>query len=285
MTNRIPQTVFNELGKGKLEKSRWSRESPGENVENTLYLVAWDFAEKCNGSDCALYDICVYKDNWKLKAKNQHKSGATDKCMMQQRYIRNVISAFMSVANKSQKEIDIGEDNVIKLGYELIPLYAQLFKFKCFEYTNKDVVYMTEKGTPKVHPVYKEIRETIKTIAGVWKDVVPRKDAKKADPKGVGDTAFIDAVYGGGEEAESKNGSGIDFEEVEEETDETGSGIDFDKHSDVPDKVQKRQKSRKSRRKKKTSGKKTRASKNVVKYDSRAKRSADDGENGSEENS
>lgn len=206
---RIPTSVQNHLGDAKLEKGNW----------NGLYLIAWDVAEICTQEDCPMYDRCVYKDQRHMRKKEQGKPGYTNKCLLQQRYLKNVLHA---VVETMMFKNDSSKEQVVRMGLHIIPLYAQLFKFKMWEYGHEELVYTSEKGTPKVHPVYKEIREIIKTIEGVWVKIGGnRKNAKRAGE--IGDTEFVDAMYEEIDENEApkqitSEGLGLDFDEGYEET-------------------------------------------------------------------
>lgn len=239
----LPGSVRNAFGEGKIEKGRWGR------GENSVYMVAWDFVEECTHEDCPLHGICHYVDSFYMRGNGVN--GGSNKCLMQQRYLKNVLHAVMDKIGDKKGEMN--QENVIKLGYHLMPMYAQLFKFKCFEYTKPKLVYTTEKGTPKVHPVYKEIREIIKTLSGLWRDI--GGDPKKRPDMGkIGDASFIDAMFEEennnpiGEE-ESAKGTGLDYSEFEEnEGSESGMGID---HEDDTGKPKKKSQKRGYKRRKK----------------------------------
>lgn len=214
---KIPHSIQNRLGHGKLEKGTWKYDK-NDDEDEQFYLIAWDFAKKCTGEKCPLYHLCDYKDGWMMKKESG--VGATSNCMLHQKYLKNVIHA---VVQKMKDRRDVTQEGVIKLGYQLLPLYDQLFKFKMWEYSNEELVYVSEKGTPKVHPVYKEIREIIKSISSVWREV-GGVDKAPDNPKDVGDISFVDAVSGatGQERKEvadnvSQEGTGIDFDEAEAE--------------------------------------------------------------------
>ncbi len=238
--NRLPGTVRNHIGAGKIEKGSWV-----ENAENKFYLLAWDFAIPCTYETCPLYQKCTYVTQWMMRKDELGEPGRTDQCRMQQRYIKSIIYSFVEKMTNAKKT---EQENVIKLGFHLIPLYSQLFKFKMHEYGNKEIVMWTSRGDSKINPVYKEIREIIKTITSVWKDI-GSSVKMKANPTTIGDTAFIDAMYsvsevddevsevsddediGEVDEEVDEKGSGVDFGEEEVEADEKGTGIDIDKYN------------------------------------------------------
>lgn len=236
---KIPNNLQQSFGTGILEKGRWGQ---------SVYLLLWDFVQKCNYTECPLYDICQYRKSHMMDPKNPM---CTDKCVLHLRYLKNVVSAVMEkVENKGEMK----HEHVLKMGYSMLPLYTQLFKFKMWEYSNQDIMMKTKDGV-KVHPIYKEIRDTIKTINSMWKEVVGQSK-RGPDPSKMGDAAFIDAMYSveeGGHN--SSDGSGIDFDGSDESNTDSssesdGSGIDF-QAAGVPDEPPKKKPVYKKKKKKK----------------------------------
>jgi len=226
---KIPYSVQAVLGGGRLEKGSW----------NDIFLITWDFADKCIKKECPMYNVCDYH-------KRETRNGVpSDKCFMQQRYLRNVIAATMQ---KMDKRKGMTQENVIKLGYHILPLYAQLFKFKMMEYQMKssDLVYISEKGTPKVHPIYKEIREIVKAIEGVWRGIEGMGGTKGSKASAdIGDDAYVDAMY-------EVMGEEPFVEEAKvEEDDGKGVAMDFDSVG-IPDEKPKRIKDQSSNNKRKS---------------------------------
>jgi hypothetical protein len=65
----------------------------------------------------------------------------------------------------------LDEAMLFKIGMQIIPLYVQLVKLQIVELSLTSPTYVSYKGTVMVHPIYKEIRETLKTIHIMWKDL------------------------------------------------------------------------------------------------------------------
>jgi len=266
---RIPTTIQNRLGDGRLEKGRWNLD--GETSEDGFYLLAWDFAKECDGEKCPIWHLCEYKNSWHMKKEKQGQPGGTSRCMLHQRYLKNVIHA---VVQKMYDRGDMTQEGVIKLGYQLLPLYDQLFKFKMWEYSNEQLVYISEKGTPKVHPIYKEIREIVKTISGVWREI-GGVDKAPANPKNVGDESFIDAI---------SSGTGQEPQEVTENVSQEGTGMDFSaSEAEAPKKRKKsgvnhKKKKERARRKISKAKKKDKVVKDVPPYHKRHVQNEEDNE-------
>ncbi len=240
--NKLPNTVKDNIGSTKIEKGRWQGSSTDKKKgKEDFYLVAWDFAYDCTYEDCVLFDKCEYVKKKVMQRENRNPKYIpfSKKCLMQQRYLRNIIYSFVEKMQYAKK---LEQECVIKLGFHLIPLYAHLFKFKVLEQTNSEILMTTARGDQKINPIYKEIREIIKTITSVWKDI-GSSARMQMDTKNVGDSAFIDAMYSSelleeSEEQEetSDKGEAWDFDEETGESgelEEEGEGLDIEKYNTV----------------------------------------------------
>ncbi len=130
-------------------------------VRKDVKMFAWDSIRECNGdasaegfdSDtiCPAHNLCSYV-----------KRG---KCAVQVKYLESLYSSILS----SYSYLD--EAMLWKIGMQIVPLYLQLVKLQIIELSLGSPVYNSEKGTVLVHPVYREIRETLKVIHLMWKDL------------------------------------------------------------------------------------------------------------------
>lgn len=146
-------------------------------VREGVQLVAWDCIQDCDPAMCPLGQDCDFVGK---------SHSANSKCALQTEYIQS----FIDVVLKTFKYLD--ESDLYKVGMHLVPLYSQLCRHKILEKSVGQVAYIDHKGCPKIHPVYKEIRETIRIISGLWKDmgVTSMPDPtlpRVADNKGFGD--------------------------------------------------------------------------------------------------
>lgn len=183
-------------------------------------MYMWDVVMDCMHHDCPLHHRCPYFRRIK-KIKN------LDKCKVQMEYINIVYKALMDRFDCAK----ITNEQVMRIGMQVLPLYTQLFKMKMIEFNvgMDDVVSKSGKGGKSIHPIYKEIRELIKTINTVWKsvgseNVKPNKKKSKEvekDVEGFGDSAFYEMMMEGKEfengkpqwEDPPEEGEGISFEE------------------------------------------------------------------------
>ena len=140
INNALDQVKTFKIGDLDLEKGA---------LQNTQ-LFAWDAIQDCQGTDCPVYDRCNY-----FKEK---------RCGVQYKYLEGLYMAIFGTYGYNL-------DNVMlfKIGTQIIPLYAQLARMQLVELSLRNIMTIGPKGNEIVHPVFKEIRETMKTIEGMWK--------------------------------------------------------------------------------------------------------------------
>jgi hypothetical protein len=117
-------------------------------VRDNIKMFAWDGIKECN-PNCPMIDECTYL----------HKG----KCAVQIQYVQTLYNSILTTYSY------LDEAMLFKIGMELIPLYVHLVKLQIVELSLDTPMESTEKGMPFVHPIYKEIRETLKTIQMIWK--------------------------------------------------------------------------------------------------------------------
>jgi len=114
-------------------------------------LFAWDGVNICNPDICPVADKCRYPQQ--------------GKCSVQVQYLDQLYTAL-------QKSYKYVEDVILfKIGMHVVPLYVQLMKLQMIELSLETPVVVNDKGTHSIHPVFREIRDTLKTIAVMWKDL------------------------------------------------------------------------------------------------------------------
>lgn len=136
--------------------------------------AVWDAVGICTGNEeneedrCPLHLDCPYLVVTNPGLMNLPSGGRVDpdKCALQARYLDYLYKSLVidNCANLNQQQVD-------SVGLHIIPLYGHLIKFKMIEYSlsQSKIVYTTPKGMISTHPIYKEIRETLKNIAVHWK--------------------------------------------------------------------------------------------------------------------
>lgn len=145
---RVASNLSRTLNIRKGIVRRRKNDNSGDDQPMAFVMFAWDACDPCRHHDCPLIHICDPPDN-------------TDLCIVQKKYLRGVALAI------GESYIDqMIEDQTLsfRIGSELFPLYKMLVKLKMAELTVLDPVIDGLKVGPRVHPVFKEIRETISTI-------------------------------------------------------------------------------------------------------------------------
>ena len=150
-------------------------------------LKGWDSVSDCTGEDCGLKNKCKYI----------HKG----KCSVQMAYMKNFCDTIFT-AYKYMNEYAL-----FKVGMHLMPLYSHLCKLKMVEASISDPVNMTAKGLVQIHPIYKEIRETLKSILMVSRDLHLFINGTIIDPEFTLD------------DHDDVNGSRNHYKKISEETD------------------------------------------------------------------
>lgn len=120
-------------------------------IRENIAMNAWDGIKDCDVGRCPIVDMCTYI-----------KRG---KCAVQMKYLDTLYNAILG----TYRHID--EMCLFKIGMQIVPLYVQLVKLQMVELSLDSPMMANEAGNISVHPVYKEIRSTLTTIYGAWKDL------------------------------------------------------------------------------------------------------------------
>lgn len=115
-----------------------------------VQLIMWDALPDCT-EECDIYFECPYVGG----------SRQRNKCEMRRRYLE----AVMQSLDKGIKEVD--EITSLTVGLLIAPLFQHLISFKIFTHGMGHNIMVGKK----IHPVYKEIRQTIKEINLLLKEL------------------------------------------------------------------------------------------------------------------
>lgn len=114
-------------------------------------MILWDAISPCHQEGCPINHLCPHTN------KNT-------KCEVEVQYINAAVASIIH-ANK------LSDAQVHHAGTILMPLYSHLVKFKLVELSLDSPLIMAKNKFHSIHPIYREIRETIKTINKVWTDL------------------------------------------------------------------------------------------------------------------
>ena len=117
-------------------------------------LFSWEPIPACNDIRCPLRNKCDYtvKDGNKCKVVAGIVMAAAI----------NIMKNFGNKINNAQRN---------RVGKHLMPLYVSLARLYVYEASLESASFTDNKGNPKINPVYKEIRETIRGIDLQWKNI------------------------------------------------------------------------------------------------------------------
>jgi len=120
-----------------------------------VQMIMWDALPDCI-EGCPIYMECPYEKK-RLK------------CEMRRRYLESVLKSLEEGVTKKD------EISALTIGLLVAPLFQSLISFKIFEHSLQHNVMLRTK----VHPIYKEIRQTIKEISSLLKDLGLTEGDKK----------------------------------------------------------------------------------------------------------
>lgn len=135
-------------------------------LKNESFPV-WTAVQDCEQENCVSANVCPYLTD---RAR---------KCVVMMKYLKQVEKTVMDNLADGMDDFDL-----FKVGMQIIPLYKQLVRFKIIEMSlnSRHVSEMTKSGTTKIHSLFKEIREVIKTIDATWRDLGVGRKAQPERP-------------------------------------------------------------------------------------------------------
>lgn len=143
-TTMVPDTIRNNIGNMLIEK--------GISDDGLLKLYQWDAVDACVQEDCPAFGRCTAP-----------KKGA---CTVQLSYVK----AMLDLVYRNYDEY-ITEPLLFKVGLHILPSYKILSKLLIAEMGIVSVTYEDSKGGQHIHPIFKEVREQIKSITALWYDL------------------------------------------------------------------------------------------------------------------
>lgn len=136
-------------------------------LKNETFPV-WTAIQDCEGESCVSANVCPYFVD------------SARKCTVMMKYLKQVEK--MIIDNLAQ---DMDDFDLFRVGMQVIPLYKQLARFKIIEMslTTSGISEMTKSGTTKIHSLFKEIREVVKTIDSTWRELGVGKKGQPEAPQ------------------------------------------------------------------------------------------------------
>lgn len=121
----------------------------GKNGKDETPIVLWDAVPKCVPEECIIEDRCPY-------SKGGH-------CTLRVNYQKHVVDMVLGSLET------VTEEQMLKIGMHLIPLYTQLIAMKMEALAAPTMV--VSRGSIVPNPLFKEIRSVIKDITFVLSDI------------------------------------------------------------------------------------------------------------------
>jgi len=142
-TELLPSSIRKNIGTMMIAK--------GVTDDGLLRLYQWDAIDRCTGEDCPSYSSCT--------------AAKTGQCSVQLAYVQSILD----MVYRNYEEY-LSEPLLFRIGMHILPMYKMLCKLKIAEMGCRSACYYTPKGDIKIHPIFREIRNTISTISMLWKD-------------------------------------------------------------------------------------------------------------------
>ena len=142
-------------------------------------MILWDAISPCHKDACPIKHLCPHAQS-------------TTKCEVETQYINAAVASIIT-------SNDLTDAQIHHAGTILMPLYSHLVKFKLVELSLESPLIKAKKGHAAIHPIYKEMRETIKTINKVWTDLfkaqIKTKLPNVRDLLEHGDPGYVQKMY------------------------------------------------------------------------------------------
>jgi hypothetical protein len=153
-------------------------------------LVAWIPLQPCHAERCPVAHLCPYE--------SRKSKGGLKKCGLQHKYMDTIARMI-----QDNFVLRMTEPQLFRIGTELIPLYMILARLKMVELGTKSPEITTLRGEVRIHPVYREIRETMRAIESKWRALGMSKAMVQFYPEL--------PLEGGGDDNDGQQQDGMDF--------------------------------------------------------------------------
>jgi len=137
MGKRGPQPTSSRATKERMGNISIVKGSTTEGIP----VVMWDAIPECDVHHCQIAATCPYIEEGKL-------------CGVRKEYLDYVYRYFIGSVKSEDKAA------LFRIGFELIPLFGHLVSLKIANHGRP----VTDKGSVQVNPLFREIRETIRSI-------------------------------------------------------------------------------------------------------------------------
>ena len=153
-------------------------------TKDGIPVVMFDAVPQCTPETCKMEVACPYTH--------------TGKCGVKLKYLTHVYESLIGQVDRDDAIA------LFKIGFHLVPLYGHLIQFKMEEF-GAGVMFSATNGKRYVNPIFREIRETIKVINIVMKDLKGSVEVDiMRDMIKDGDSDYYDSLFNDSGSVETK---------------------------------------------------------------------------------
>ena len=117
---------------------------------NNIPIFSWDFISPCIKERCGIFERCRFAQGEGLYSLEQKHSHVLDQfCTTQKRYVDKIFDTLI-YSNRDT----LTEEDSIRLGLMVMPLFGHLIKLKIAEAGHDQVLFEDGKGMKKINPIY-----------------------------------------------------------------------------------------------------------------------------------
>ena len=154
----VPSNVACSIGNQAIDKG---------NIGGQLRFYAWDAVMPCAGRICPAFISCTFVGKNKVEEIVADRERGLEEEIPRCGIMQNYLSSITDIIFRNYAE-DLTEAQLYRIGMGLIPSYRQLCRLKIAELGLDSVTYTTDKGEPKMHPIFNAIRDQIVAIEKMW---------------------------------------------------------------------------------------------------------------------
>lgn len=157
--DHFPKGYENKFGRPTVRRGSLIVEGKDGDTKKQIMLLSWDAIPRCRGIRCPISSEC-------LATSSDVEPPMDERCSLLMSYLKGVsLILFRNYADQ------LDEEKWTRVGLELLPLYKGLCRMKMVELGVSDIVSLNRSDNPVIHPIFKEIREQIKLIELIWKNL------------------------------------------------------------------------------------------------------------------
>ena len=157
----VPKRVRRNIGSQAIEKG---------SVGGELKFFAWDALPSCQGMLCPAFSECKYTLKDSVSELCRQREEGIDVVLPPCGLMHNYLQSVTEIIFRNYAE-DLNEAQLYRVGMGLLPAYRQLCRLQIEELGLRSVIYHTDKGDPKLHPLLNAIRDQSVAIEKMWHSI------------------------------------------------------------------------------------------------------------------